>query len=61
MAEEKRGLNMEEACAYVGGISRAGMYRLLEEKLLRTYRIGKRRYFLKDELDAFLERQMGRG
>ena len=58
MEEKKRGLNMEEACEYIGGISRNGMYRLMEEKLLRSYLIGNRRYFLRDELDAFLERQM---
>jgi excisionase family DNA binding protein len=58
MIDQKRGLNMEEACEYVGGISRNGMYRLLGEKLLRSYLIGNRRYFLREELDAFLERQM---
>ena len=58
MEEKKRGLNMEESCEYIGGISRNGMYRLMDEKLLRSYLIGNRRYFLRDELDAFLERQM---
>jgi excisionase family DNA binding protein len=59
MLDQKRGFNMAEACSYIGGISRGGMYRLLGENLLRSYTIGTRRYFLKDELDAFLERQMG--
>ena len=58
MIDQKRGLNMEEACEYVGGISRNGMYQLLGKKLLRSYLIGNRRYFLREELDAFLERQM---
>ena len=42
MIEQKRGLNMAGACSYIGGISRNGMYRLLREKLLRSYLIGNR-------------------
>jgi excisionase family DNA binding protein len=55
---KKRGFNMEEAREYVGGISRNGLSRLIKGKLLRSYRIGNRRYFLREELDAFIERQM---
>ena len=54
----KRGLNMSEACIYIGNISRPTMYRLMGERELHSYLIGARRYFLKDELDAFLERQV---
>ena len=45
-------------CSYIGGISRNGMYKLMGDKEVSSYLIGTRRYFLKDELDAFLERQM---
>jgi len=54
----KRGYSMAEACKYIGGISRQQMYRLMASKSLRSYLIGTRRYFLREELDAFLERQM---
>ena len=56
----KRGLNMSEACIYVGNISRPTMYRLMGGGELRSYLIGNRRYFLREELDAFLERQVQR-
>ena len=56
----KRGFNMAEACAYIGGISRPQMYRLMGSEELRSYLIGNRRYFLREELDAFLERQVQR-
>ena len=61
MAQEKRGFSMVEACEYIGGISRQQMYRLMGSKILKSYRIGTRLYFLREELDAFLERQMGEG
>ena len=61
MAQEKRGFSMVEACEYIGGISHQQMYRLMGSKILKSYRIGTRRYFLREELDAFLERQMGEG
>ena len=56
----KRGFSMAEACKYIGGVSRQQMYRLMASKILKSYLIGTRRYFLKEELDAFLERQMER-
>ena len=55
----KRGFSMTEACEYIGGISRQQMYRLIGSKILKSYLIGTRRYFLIEELDSFLERQMG--
>ncbi|MQF48833.1 helix-turn-helix domain-containing protein [SAR202 cluster bacterium AC-647-N09_OGT_505m] len=58
MVGGKRGFSMSEACDYVGGVSRQQMYRLMREGELRSYLIGNRRYFLKEELDSFLERQM---
>ena len=52
----KKGLTMDEACIYLGGISRPTMYRLMNDGL-PTYTIGSRRYFLISVLDTFLERQ----
>jgi hypothetical protein len=52
----KRAFNMVDACSYIGGISRAQMYKLIGLEGIRSYTIGNRRYFLKEELDKFLER-----
>ena len=52
----KRGLSMDEACVYIGGISRPTMYKLMNEGL-KSYVIGSRRYFLVSVLDEYLEQQ----
>ena len=54
----KRGLTMEEACGYIGGISRPTMYRLMAHGSVSSYTIGTRRYFLRDSLDAYLEQRL---
>jgi len=56
--QEKRGFNAQDAMEYLGGISRNGLQQLVKDKVLRSYRIGSRRYFLREELDAFIERQI---
>jgi len=56
--QEKRGFNTQDAMEYLGGISRNGLQQLIKDKVLRSYRIGSRRYFLREELDAFIERQI---
>ena len=56
--DSKRGYTLAEACAYVGGISRPKIYELMADGQLRSYMIGVRRYFLREELDSFLERQV---
>ena len=58
MIEQKRGLNMAEACTYIGGISRNGMYKLMGDREISSYLIGARRYFLRDSLDAYLNQQI---
>ena len=55
---DKRAFNMVEACIYIGGISRAQMYKLIGVEGIGSYTIGNRRYFLKEELDKFLERMV---
>jgi excisionase family DNA binding protein len=56
--QEKRGFSAQDAMEYLGGISRNGLQQLIKDKVLRSYRIGSRRYFLREELDAFIERQI---
>ena len=56
--QEKRGFDTQDAMEYLGGISRNGLQQLIKDKVLRSYRIGSRRYFLREELDAFIERQI---
>jgi len=55
---DKRGFSMADACTYIGGVSRGHMYKLMTEESLISYLIGTRRYFLREELDAFLERMV---
>ncbi len=50
---------MEEACGYLGGISRPTMYRLLGEGQLSSYHIGVRRYFTKESLDHLIDKRIG--
>jgi predicted DNA-binding transcriptional regulator AlpA len=55
----RRGLSFTQACLYVGGISRPKMYSLIGDGLIqRSYLIGNRRYFFKEELDRFMESQV---
>jgi len=56
---EKKGLSVDESCVYLGGLSRPTLYRLLGQGVLRSYRIGTRRFCLKVELDAYLETRVG--
>mgnify|MGYP005828418235 CR=1 FL=1 len=56
---EKRGLNMTEACNYIGGVSRPTMYKLIGEDEIESYFIGVRRYFTKDSLDRWINTRIG--
>jgi len=55
----KRGFTMEEACAYLGRISRPTMYRLLGAGAIESYHIGVRRYFTKESLDKLINERIG--
>ena len=59
MYANRNGLNLNEACVYLGKISRPTLYRLLGQGDLKGYNIGARRYFLISELDSFIARQTG--
>lgn len=54
--ELRKGLTIREAQQYIGNVSRSTMYRLMADGL-PSYLIGVRRYFLIQELDAYLQRQ----
>ena len=47
---------MNDACTYIGGVSRSQMYRLMTDEGIHSYMIGNNRYFLREELDKFLDR-----
>jgi len=51
---EKKALSVDEACQYVGGISRPTFYGLLGSKAIPSYTIGRRRYIMRADLDAYL-------
>ena len=56
---EKKGLSINESCMYLGGIASPTLYRILAKGVLRSYRIGARRFCLKADLDAYLETRVG--
>jgi excisionase family DNA binding protein len=53
---EKRGFNVEDACDYIGGISRNTLYRLISDNDIGSYKIGNRRYFTKEGLDDLIDK-----
>ena len=55
---EKRGLSLNEACEYLGGISRPTLYRLMGNGDICFYHINRRRFCLKRDLDAYIENRL---
>jgi predicted DNA-binding transcriptional regulator AlpA len=56
-----RGLSLQEARRYVGGISRDRMYKLINDgSIKRSFLIGNRRYVFREELDSFMESRIDR-
>jgi excisionase family DNA binding protein len=55
---EKRGLSLNEACEYLGGISRPTLYRLMGDGDICLYHINRRRFCLKRDLDAYIENRL---
>ncbi|MCL0043417.1 helix-turn-helix domain-containing protein [Dehalococcoidia bacterium] len=51
---EKRAYTMQEASAYLGGVSRPTLYKLISDGDLRSFHIGTRRYFTKESLDDYI-------
>lgn len=50
-------LTIKEACTYLC-VSRYTLYKLIDEKKVKGFRIGKRRLFTDEELDKFVRSQM---
>jgi len=55
---EKRGFTLEEACEYVGGISRPMMHKLLAQGEISSFHIGTRRYFTREILDTWIDQRV---
>lgn len=45
--------NIDEACAFLGGVTRQTLYNYTRKKKIKSYRIGVRIYYLESELKAF--------
>ena len=50
---DQRALGFEAAAIYLGGMSRPTLYSLD----IPSFKIGRRRYYLRKELDAFLDKK----
>ena len=62
MAEQvmdKAALTFDEGCAYIGGVSRPTMYRLIADGAISSFKLGRRRYLLRANLDKFLAEMIG--
>lgn len=46
-------LNIRDACAYTG-LSRSRLYQLIKDGRIKSYTVGARRMFRREDLDAFL-------
>ena len=50
-------LSVDGACAYVG-VSRPTLYRLMDQRTIPSFHIGRRRLLLKAHLDTFLRERL---
>lgn len=53
---DKRGYRVSEAVEYTGR-PRSAIYLAIQDGSLRSYKVGKSRLMLREDLDAWLERQ----
>ena len=51
---EKVALSVEEAAEYIGGIDTSTMFRILWEKKIPTYKVGRRRFVTIQDLDNYI-------
>ena len=52
----KLGLSVSEACAFLGGISKPSLYRLISSTpSIRTYKIGSRRFVYRSDLEEYVD------
>ena len=50
----RNALTIDEACEYVGGVSRPSFYSNVLPRV-ESFRIGRRRFVLRSELDKYIE------
>lgn len=55
-ASEQGGLSIPDAGRYLGGISRATVYKLIDAGEITRVKIGERAVILRASCDAYLER-----
>jgi excisionase family DNA binding protein len=58
-AAERAALSVEEAFTYIG-IGRAHFYRLMDQRTIPSFHIGRRRLVLREDLDRFLQERLKR-
>jgi len=59
-ALQQKGLSINEAKVYLGGISHMQVYRLIHSGDLRSYKIGTRRFVQLDSLNDYITQQLER-
>ena len=59
MIPRKRAFTMNEACEYLGGISRSTMYRLIGRGEIDSFLIGRRRFTTIENLERFINHKSG--
>jgi excisionase family DNA binding protein len=55
---EKKALSVKESCQYIGGITTPTLYALMGSGDISSYTIGRRRFILKADLDAYLRKRI---
>tara|TARA_R100000808_G_C2092757_1_gene112538 strand:+ start:595 stop:792 length:198 start_codon:yes stop_codon:yes gene_type:complete len=50
-----KGLSINESQKYLGGVSHQTLYRLINGKVLRTYKVGRRRFIYLDSLNDYVQ------
>jgi len=50
-----KGLSISESQKYLGGVSHQTLYRLINAKVLQTYKVGRRRFIYLDSLNDYVQ------
>ena len=54
---DARGMSISDSQKYLGGISHTTVYRLINAKVLQTYKVGRRRFIYLDSLNNYVQDQ----
>ena len=57
----KRALSVDESREYIGGLSLPKLYDLMGEKTIQSFKIGRRRFILRSELDKYIDSRLEAG